>query len=285
MKLASALRFPAVWALLGAAQSTLIVDVSMVEVYVRVEDRGGTPVTDLALEDFVVFEDTRPQRIELFEPETAAMTIALLVDTTGSMTADLPYVKNAVFRLLSALKPEDSVGLFSFAQQLTTLDDFTTDRNSTLDSLLGVRPAGRTALFDSLVQLSRRLSQVGGKKAVLLFTDGDDNMSTLSLASALQGVQRYGVPVYAMIHGRALDDRNLTRQLEGISEATGGLAFRLRNASDLPEVFERIGQDLQHLYLIGYQSDNPGTTSWREISVRLLDHPEFRLRAKEGYSP
>src|SRR5262245_62803012 len=77
---------------------TLKVDVRMVEVYATVSDNSGRPMTNLQPEDFNVLEDNRPQQIRVFEPQSSAMTIALLVDTTGSMAADLPRVKNAVAR-------------------------------------------------------------------------------------------------------------------------------------------------------------------------------------------
>src|SRR5262252_9071951 len=74
--------------------------------------------------DVRVLEDNRPQQIRVFEPQSSAITIALLVDTTGSMAADLPRVKNAVSRLLDAVKPEDNVGLFTFANGLNRLSNF-----------------------------------------------------------------------------------------------------------------------------------------------------------------
>ena len=94
---------------------TFKVDVRMIEVYAAVSDSHGRAMTNLHSDDFHVLEDNRPQQIRVFEPQSSAMTIALLVDTTGSMAADLPRVKTAVARLLEAVKPEDNVGLFTFA--------------------------------------------------------------------------------------------------------------------------------------------------------------------------
>src|SRR5215510_14950463 len=149
---------------LSWSQTALKVDVRMIEVYATVSDNRGRPMTNLQSEDFHVLEDNRPQQIRLFQPQSSSITVALLVDTTGSMAADLPRVKNAVARLLSAVKPEDSVGLFTFANGLNKLSDFTTDRSAVLGGILKARAAGQTALFDSLAQLSRQLSKGGGKK-------------------------------------------------------------------------------------------------------------------------
>src|SRR5262245_9545630 len=98
-------------ALNAHSQDTLKVYVRMVEVYAKVSDGNGRPVPNLQPDDFRVVEEGRPQEIKVFEPQSSALTIALLVDTTGSMMSDLPKVKNAIGRLLSSLRPEDRVGL------------------------------------------------------------------------------------------------------------------------------------------------------------------------------
>src|SRR5215467_11932383 len=231
---------------LSWSPTTLKVDVRMIEVYATVSDNRGRPMTNLQSEDFHVLEDNRPQQIRVFEPQSSAMTIALLVDTTGSMAADLPRVKNAVARLLNSVKPEDNVGLFTFAKGLNRLSNFSRDRSTTLKAILNARAAGETALFDSLVQLSRQISKDAGKKAILLFTDGDDNSSVLSLEASVKSVQRTGVPIYAVLYGKALMDPNLFRRLERISASTGGLPFNVRDAGEVAAAFARVGKDMQN---------------------------------------
>jgi VWFA-related protein len=265
------------------SQATLRVDVRMIEVFAAVSDDHGRPVGNLRPEDFRVLEDNRQQQIRLFQPQSSSMTVALLVDTTGSMAADLPRVKNAVARLLSAVKPEDSVGLFTFANGLNKLSDFTTDRSAVLGGILKARAAGQTALFDSLAQLSRQLSRGGGKKAILLFTDGDDTASVLSMEASVKDVQRVGVPVYSVLYGRALKDAALYKRLETISVSTGGIPFKVKDTDEVAGAFARVGQDLQNIYFLGYQSDSESTEDWRSIKVSLPNHPKLKLRAKEGY--
>jgi len=266
-----------------AWSQTLKVDVRTIEVFAAVSDGNDRPITNLQQQDFRVEEDNRLQQIRIFEPQSSAMTMALLVDTTGSMATDLSRVKNGVARLLSSIKPQDTVGLFTFANGLNKLSDFSKDKNAVLGAILKTRAGGATALFDSLAQLSREVSRHGGKKAILLFTDGDDNMSVLSLEVAMKDVQRIGVPVYSMLYGRALQDPKLHDRLEKISISTGGISFNVRNPDDLPNVFARVGQDLQHTYMLSYQSDSEAKDDWRSIKVSLPNHPKLKVRAKEGY--
>jgi Ca-activated chloride channel homolog len=265
------------------SQTALKVDVRMIEVYAAVSDSRGRPMTKLQSDDFHVLEDNRPQQIRVFEPQSSAMTIALLVDTTGSMAADLPRVKNAVARLLDAVKPEDNVGLFTFANGLNRLSNFSTDRNTTLKAIFKARATGQTALFDSLAQLSRQISRDGGKKAILLFTDGDDNSSVLSLEASVKSVQRTGVPIYTVLYGSALRDPRLSQRLERISMLTGGIPFKVKDAGAVAAAFARVGEDMQNMYLLGYQSDSDNQDDWRSIKVTLPNHPKLKLRAKEGY--
>jgi Ca-activated chloride channel family protein len=266
------------------AQMRVSVDVRMVEVYVSVKDEKERPVVNLQEADFRVLEDGRPQEIRIFEPASSAITLALLIDTTGSVANELPHVKNAIIRLLTSVESDDSIGLFTFARNLTSLSNFTTDRKAMLGAILRTSAAGNTALFDSLAQLSREMSRIDGKKAILLFTDGDDNISTISLEASIKETKRGGIPIFAMLYGRALTDSKLLKRLEGISKSSGGTPFRVRQADDLPSIIHQIGEDLQHSYLLGYQSDNVSQTDWRALKVELPSKPKLNIKAKDGYS-
>jgi len=264
---------------------TLSVRVRLVEVHAAVTDRRGHYLSGLQASQFQLMEDGRPQSIHIFEAQSSAMTLALLVDTTGSMAKVLPHVKNAVAQLVTAMKPEDSIGLFSFRNRLSVLQPFTRDHGAALKALLATRAAGSTALFDSLTQLAIELSRTNGKKAILLFTDGADNSSLLSMQQALQTVKRNGFPIYAVSQGSALEDKPMLSRLQEISEVTGGMAFEVRQADGIATAFNRIAADLQHLYLLAYYPSTSENTRWRKINVVLPEQKEVKVRAKEGYLP
>jgi VWFA-related protein len=276
------------WLLMGCLLPCMVfaqirVEVRMVEVYVSVKDTKGKPVTTLQADDFRLLEDGREQQLRVFEPVSSGITLGLLIDTTASVSADLPHVKNAIIRLISSLDENDSVGLFTFSTSLTRLSDFTTDRRKTLGAVLQTSAKGNTALFDSLVQLSRSISKLNGKKAILLFTDGDDNASVLSLEKALQETRRVGVPIYAMLYGRALSDADLLKRLENISKSSGATAFRIRQASDLPVVFQNVTENLQKLYMVGYQFSGDSNKDWHTLKVEVPNQPKLTVTSREGY--
>ena len=151
-----------------------------------------------------------------------------------------------------------------------------------------MRASGSSALFDSVAQLAPHLARVSGKKAILLFTDGEDTSSVLSMEDSVRTIKRVGIPIYTVFQGRALQSQLLIDRLTEISNATGGVAVRIRRPEEIGRVFTEIVQDLQHLYLLGYYppaeigSSNGG---WSRISVRVPLNKDFRVRAKEGYLP
>jgi Ca-activated chloride channel family protein len=265
--------------------SAISVQVRLVEVHAAVMDGRGRYLSGLKAEAFRVMEDGRPQSIQLFEAQSSGMTLALLVDTTGSMAKVLPHVKNAVAQLVAAMKPEDAIGLYSFRNRLTVLQPFTKDHGAALKALLATRAAGSTALFDSLTQLATELSRTSGKKAILLFTDGEDNSSLLSMEQALQTVRRHGFPIYPVSQGSALENKTMLKRLEEISEVTGGMAFEVRKTEEIATAFSQIGTDLRHLYLLAYYPSHQENQSWRRISVLLPEQRQVKVRAKEGYLP
>jgi Ca-activated chloride channel family protein len=268
-----------------AAADTLSVRVRLVEVHAAVLDQKGRYLSGLNAGQFQLMEDGRPQKISLFEAQSSTMTLALLVDTTGSMAKVLPHVKNAVAQLVSAMKPEDSIGLFSFRNRLSVLQPFTRDHGATLKALLATRAAGSTALFDSLTQLAIELSGTNGKKAILLFTDGEDNSSLLSMQQALETVKRNGFPIYAVSQGSALQNKTMLNRLQEISRVTGGIAFEVRQMDEIATAFNRIAADLQHLYLLAYYPSVQENSRWRKINVVLPEQKGLKIRAKEGYLP
>jgi Ca-activated chloride channel homolog len=267
------------------APSSLVVNVRMVEIYAAVLD-GKKYVQGLHQDQFQVLENGRLQKIVAFESQNTPLTLALLLDTTGSMQKALPFVKNAVMQLFANLRPEDKVGLFSFNEQLQVLQPFGQDKRLAVKALLATKARGTTALFDALTQLSTETLKVKGKKAVLVFTDGDDNSSSLSVSAAISNLKRTGVPVYAVAQGAALINKRLMKSLEEITTSTGGITFEVNDTDELAKVLGEIGTDLQHLYFLGYYPPTHNSKkSWQPISVQLAKPLHYKVRAKEGYKP
>src|SRR5579864_9256863 len=266
--------------------ATIKVNVRLVEVYATVLDHKGTFVDGLKPDDFQILEDGRPQRISIFESNADALSCAILLDTTGSMREALPRVKNSVVKLIDTLDPSDSVAIYTFDEQLTVRQDFTTDKDAAKRAVLHTRAQGNTALFDALAEASEELAKRRGKKALIVFTDGDDNSSLLTASGAIAHAKKMGIPLYAIAEGEASHSAELGKVLNELSENTGGVAYRVRKADEFAEVFQAIANNLRHLYLMSYKTPGDRVDGrWRKIEIQVRCVQNYRLRAKQGYFP
>ncbi len=270
-------------AITGAAQFRS--DVRLVEVYTAVFDQKGNHVDGLSRDQFRVLDDGVPQPILSFDSENSELTCAVLLDTTGSMQGALPSVKNAVSNLLEQMREGDSVGIFGFSASLSTLQDFTKDRALARRAVLRTRAAGETALFDAIANVAQNMGSRKGKKAIVLFTDGDDNASGLTPEAAIKRVLDTGVPVYAVAEGEARRSSQLRRQLRQLADRTGGSSYEANSPGDIEKVFRDIQSELKHLYLMTYRPPEGDRTKWRAIRVEVGESTGYRARGKQGYFP
>lgn len=286
--LCALLLLPALFAS-GMAQDslgTIKVNVRLVEVYATVLDHKGKFVDGLQSENFQILENGRPQRISIFESNTDALSCAILLDTTGSMREALPRVKNSVVKLMDTLDPQDSVAIFTFDDHLTVRQDFTTDKDAAKRAVLRTRAQGSTALFDAISEASEELAKRRGKKALIVFTDGDDNSSLLTAGAAIAQARKVGIPLYAIAEGEATHSSELGKVLNELSENTGGVAYRVKKADEIEEIFQTIASNLRHLYLLSYKPLGDSSDGrWRKIDIQISGVQDYRLRAKQGYFP
>ncbi|HEY1342341.1 MAG TPA: VWA domain-containing protein [Bryobacteraceae bacterium] len=260
-------------------------DVRLVEVYATVMDQKGKYLDGLTRDRFEVRDNGTPQPLAVFETESAGLSCAILMDTTGSMAHALSAVKNAAATLIDSLRPIDSVAIYSFSNSLRMLQDFTTDKAAAKRAMMRTRPAGETALFDSLSQLARDLARRTGKKAIVAFTDGADNVSGLNASAAIARARKSGLPIYAAALGDALKSPLLLDELKQIAQNTGGQAYRMEKPADILTVFEDISRDLKHTYLLAYRPPPTEEKSWRTIHVTVSGLKSGKIRAREGYLP
>jgi VWFA-related protein len=265
--------------------SVIKVQVQLVEVYASVYDHKGKYVEGLGRESFQVFEDGQQQQITGFEADSANLSCAILLDTTGSMGEALPRVKNSVMKLIDVLGAGDAVAIYTFDQRLVVRQEFTTDKAAAKRAVLRTRAEGQTALFDALSETSQEISARPGKKALVVFTDGDDNSSMLNANAAVTRAKKAGIPIYAIAEGEATHSANLKKLLEELSTRTGGASYEVKKLNDVDLVFQKIALDLLHLYMLTYQPVKTPDLRWRKIDVSLQNGKEFRVRAKEGYFP
>lgn len=153
-------------------------------------------------------------------------------------------------------------------------------------AVLRLRAGGRTALFNALAEAAEAMRAQPGKKAMVVFTDGDDNASILNSAAAVNRARIDGVPLFTVAEGDALDCPDLKKVLANLSASTGGAAFEVADQKSMDAIFQRISGQLRHMYLLAYSpSLEPNEKDWRRIDVQVDTVQDARIRAKSGYFP
>jgi VWFA-related protein len=275
----------AVCALYGQGDLVFRAQSRLVEVYATIRDHSGRYLDGLPQDRFQITDNGSPQPISVFESESAPLSCAVLLDTTGSMAGVLPAVKSSVMRMIDELSADDSVAIYTFSVGLRRVQDFTSDKAAAKQAVLRSRAAGGTALFDAIAELSREIEPRNGKKAIIVFTDGDDNSSTLNARAAVQRAKKAGVPVYTVAEGDALKSAALLSEIREIADSTGAKFHQVRKTGDISDVFKDISGDLGHTYLLGYKAPPTMDQKWRSIALAVSGVKDIKIRAKEGYFP
>ncbi len=156
----------------------LTVDTNLVTLPVRVLDRQGRFLSGLKKEDFTVFEDKRIQKIEHFTNEESPFTVALVLDMSYSSKFKINEIQQAALTFITELRPADKVMVIAFDQDPQILCEPTSDRKVLEQAIVRTRIGSGTSLYETVdFVINKRLSLIGGRKAIVLFTDGVDTTS------------------------------------------------------------------------------------------------------------
>ncbi len=256
------------------------IGVELVQLYVVATDRSGQPVRDLTAGDFSVFEDDRAQELESFRIAfDLPLTLGLAIDTSSSLFLRMPDVKRAAVEFLDALEPRrDRAFLVGFGTEPRLVRAATYNLNAVRGGIGALRPRGRTAVWGALSLALDQLEGLRGRKALVVFYDGDDEDSDAAFKQSLEQARRARVPVYLVLmndeaartDGRSFSTRTFVSKLERMARAGGGRVYYVRHDQDLEPIFDSISRELRSHYLLTYYpKEEPGGPDWREVSVEL----------------
>jgi VWFA-related protein len=272
-------------------QETLSIDVNLVNIAVSVADKNGRYVSSLMKNNFKVFEDDKPQTITNFSSEIdLPLTIALLVDTSGSIRERLQFEQEAATEFFNStlLKGKDRALIVSFDSSVSLLQDFTDDLDRLNKTLRTIRAGGGTALYDAVDQtIERKLRGQNGRRVVILISDGKENSSQTSQADILELAQKNDVTIYTISTTPANfgspDQERGEKILRKLSEETGGKSFFPLKIDDIMNSFQAIREELRSQYQIGYRpTNNKADGTFRKVRVDLTDK-RFKARTRAGY--
>jgi VWFA-related protein len=256
-----------------------------VPVYATVTDRDGRLVPDLRQEHFQVFDDGEPQEITIFKSDVQPITVVVMLDTSGSMTANIDLLKIAAERFVLRLLPDDRARIGSFSDKIIISPEFTNDRDELMRVLRDdIQYGNPTFLWDATYDSMEAMADETGRRVVLVFTDGDDSFSVrYSYRQVLERAREDDFMIYAIglqsnFLGRTTrPDRNLRR----IAAETGGGYFELTRTDDLNSTFTRVADELHRQYVIGFTPQNlDGRVHELEVRTNVMG---ATVRARQSY--
>jgi VWFA-related protein len=257
---------------------------------------GNRLVPDLKKDNFQVFEDGVPQTIISFQHTDLPVSIAIVVDNSGSMSRKRPAVNKSALDLIEASNPQDEAFVVNFSDEAFIDQDFTSDVNKLRDGLGHLESRGGTALYDAVVASADKLANDARrpKQVLILITDGEDNASTLNLEQTIRRVQQLSGPVIYSI-GLLFGDemsrsevRHARRALEMLSTETGGMAFFPKNIEQIDQISAEVARDIRNQYTLGYHSTKPTTEpGFRRVLVTAQGKGggKLNVRTRTGYFP
>lgn len=269
------------------------VDVGMVVVSFTVRDEQGKYVSGLRPDQIVVREDNTVQRIRSFtegpadalESPYTASSIFVLFDTSNCMYEGFAREEDEIEKFIRGLDPRQAVAVYSFSHNMARLAPLTSDHEQAIRGLRTASAGDSTAVLNCLLLAVRDAAQVPGRKAVVVFSNGPDDTSTVTPRDVARVAREEGVSVY-IISTRAHDavSENAFNLLAG---ASGGQLFLASAAPAQVEAFRTIGEDMKHTYTLTYYPAPNQNDGWRHLQVEVRGEAaqQYHVNARTGYWP
>lgn len=249
-------------------------------------DPDDLPLATLEIRERVIDEEGRAGRFARQQPlsldhERRPLSLALVVDVSGSMEPILPAVRRAAGDLVARLGPEDRVAVLTFNQRVALVSDLTSDREDLRRSLAGLSPRGGTALYDGIHAALDKLREAEDPRAVVVVTDGADTASRRDGGRVVERAREARIPLFFVYH---LVPAGRFRQLSRAAQDTGGQIFHSGDGDSLVRVFGTIAEGLSGTFLLSYRSSHEELGgSLRELRVKTTRRGLTVRSSKTGY--
>ncbi len=288
--------------------SHLRVNVDLVQLNVAVTDRKGNYIAGLKPQDFVITEDKIPQKIATFEEgnganrrivdldngqnggkeqvtAVAGANVFILFDTSNYMYRSFVYAQDAIADFVRSLDPANKIAFYSYSRDLSRATLLTSDRFQVVSGVRSTVAGDDAALYNSLLLTVKDASQLTGRKAIVVFSNGPDNASSVPPEDVAELAQSTGTIIYIVSTRQANNEPVSTAAFTRVSKATGGKAYFASNWRDEKQAFAAIREDIAHLYTVSYYPQPNPNRGWRTITVKLVGPgmQKYHIRTRDGY--
>lgn len=279
----------------SSQQPSFRANIDIVSMSVTVTDPPGRYVTDLAREQFSVFEDGTKQDIAFFNRTNQPIALSLLIDTSASMEDRMATAQEAAVGFARRLRPQDLGEVIDFDRQVRVIQAFTNDPVALESAIRRTTAGGSTSLYNAVYVSLKELKKVRAKteqdvrrQAIVVVSDGEDTSSLVSYDQVLDLAKRSETAIYTIglrskdeIAAKAFKEADFV--LRQLAQETGGRAFFPARIEDLAGVYTQIADELASQYILGYVSTNSNRDGgWRRLALRV-DRDGATARTKRGY--
>jgi len=305
--------------------SGLRVNVALVELNVAVTDHKGNYVSGLRREDFVIKEDNIPEKIANFEvsdesprkpmdvlppaklgdaadvakapepdrsapehsiPGLSGANVFILFDTSNYMYRSFVFAQDAITEFVRSMPDANRIAFYSYSRDLSRAAALTADRFRVVSGVRTTVAGDDAALYNSLLLTVKDAAPLRGRKAIVVFSNGPDNASSIPPEDVAELAQSTGTIIYIVSTREAMSEPVSSAAFERMSKATGGKAYFAGNWRQERDAFSSIKDDLTHLYTLSYYPQTNPNHGWRSIKVQLAGKnlEKYHVRTRDGYS-
>ena len=265
--------------------------ITRVVLYATVRQNNGGFVADLRQEDFTILEDGKPQEIVSFRREDVPVAIGLLVDNSQSMMNKRPQVVEAAKAFVRATNPQDEIFILHFNEVilwgLSPEIPFTSDRRLLDTALDRMTVDGKTALYAAIAEGLKHLNKSAlTKKALIVLSDGGDNMGPLKMDDVVKIADLSGASFYAIGIYDPMDGDADPKVLRTMANRTGGEAYFPQRVDEMRSLCETIAATLRNQYALSYSPPSWATgPTYRKVELKVKDPKRRKLtvRTRTGY--
>lgn len=297
----------------------LRVNVVLVQLSVAVTDSKGNYVNGLRPEDFAVTEDKIPQKISTFEESgesapasnevaragqlrrtdadpsadssgvavshVSEASVFVLFDTSNYMYRSFVFAQDAIADFIRSMDDASKVAFYSYCRDLSRAIQLTSDHFRIIKGVRSTVAGDDAALYNSLLLTVKDAAPLKGRKAIVVFSNGPDNASSVPPEDVAELAQSTGTIIYIISTRQAQDDPISAAAFERMSKVSGGKAYFAKNWREEKQAFASIKEDLVHLYTLSYYPQANPNRGWRSIKVKLVgkDLEKYHVRTRDGY--
>jgi len=275
--------------------------VDLVPLNVVVTDTRQKFVSGLTAQDFAVFEDGVQQDVSFFSASHVPLDLAILLDTSASMTDKMASVQEAATGFASSLREGDRAMVVDIKDATRILQPLTSDLAAATSAIKSTAAKGGTGLYNGLyltlkeLVKERRNATDVRRQAIVVLSDGDDTTSLITFDDVMDTAKRSGIAIYTItlrsqwtLQESAQSGRRFFSEpeyaMKALAQETGARSFFPTAIAELNGVYGSIADELASEYALGYTPKNPKQDgAFRRIIVRVMERPGVRTRTRSGY--